>query len=92
MSWQDFVNGILFELIGGCLLWLNVAKLYEDKQVRGVNWITYAFFACWGIWNLYYYPHLGQWLSFVGGLNVVLANTVWVWMALYYGGNHDTPQ
>lgn len=85
MTWQDFINGIVFELIGGCVLWLNVVRLYSDRQVKGVNWITYAFFALWGFWNLYYYPHLNQWLSFVGGLNVVLANTVWVAMALHYG-------
>jgi hypothetical protein len=40
---------------------------------------------CVGFWNLFYYPHLDQWLSFAGGVLIVLANTVWIAMAVHYG-------
>jgi hypothetical protein len=83
MSWQDLANG-LFELCGGFMNWLNVYQIYKDKAVKGVNiWAT-VLFTAWGFWNLYYYPSLGQWASFVGGLVIVGANAVWVCLAFKY--------
>lgn len=79
----DIVNG-LFELIGGLLLFLNCRRLYRDKQLKGVSVLPTMFYAAWGYWNLYYYPSLGQWLSFYAGIVVVTANTTWVALALYY--------
>ncbi len=83
MSVTDFVNGI-FELGGGILLVQNCRLLYRDKEVKGVSVPVTAFFAAWGLWNLFYYPHLEQWASFAGGLVIVSANLVWVGMAVYY--------
>lgn len=37
-----------------------------------------AVFTVWGVWNLAYYPALGQWLSFVGGVVLVAGNLAWV--------------
>ena len=80
----DMING-LFEVIGGFVIWGNVWRLSIDKQVRGVlTWYTF-FFLAWGYWNLYYYPSLEQWWSFWGGVNIVLANSVWFLQMLYYG-------
>lgn len=79
----DAING-LFEFIGGFLNWLNVRALYHDKEVRGVRIFPSFFFFLWGIWNLYYYPHLDQWLSFTGGLVIVGGNAAWVALAVYY--------
>lgn len=81
--WQDSVNG-LWEVLGGLFILLSVLKLLRDKQVRGVSWIHVLFFTVWGHWNLYYYPHLGQWVSFCGGMGVMLTNTVWLLLLLYY--------
>lgn len=83
MNPADIANGF-FELIGGILLWRNVCKLYRDKQLRGVFWFPTAFFGLWGYWNLYYYPSLDQWASFLGGLVIVSANTIWVILAIRY--------
>ena len=80
---NDLINGIL-ELSGGFLVILNCISLYKAKQVKGVNMYVQAFFAFWGFWNLYYYPSLNQWVSFVGGAMIAVANTVWVVMAIYY--------
>lgn len=65
----------------------NCQVILRDKGVRGVDWRATAFFTAWGAWNLFYYPHLGQWLSFSGGLVIVAANAVWVSLALRYGGH-----
>ncbi|KKM73373.1 hypothetical protein LCGC14_1411110 [marine sediment metagenome] len=83
MTWPDAVNG-LFELTGGVFCLLNVQRILRDKSVRGVSITASAYFAAWGYWNMFYYPHLGQWASFAGGLSVTLANTVWVGLALWY--------
>ena len=79
----DLING-LFELFGGVLLWKNVAQLHKDKETKGVHWSPVMFFAAWGYWNLYYYPSLNQWLSFMAGINIVTANTIWVLQMMYY--------
>lgn len=87
MSWiPDVING-LFELLSGVFLWNNVMILVKHKSVRGVSVITTFVFATWGVWNLFYYPHLNQWFSFVGGLNVVSANATWVYLAIKYKEN-----
>jgi len=80
---QDMINGI-FEIAAGILIWANCYRVYKDKQVKGVSLLAVSVFVLWGYWNLYYYPFLGQWLSFIGGIMVVTANTVWVGMMMYY--------
>jgi len=83
MSIPDAINGA-YELGGGLFLLYNCFRLYQDKEVKGISIGTTAFFASWGYWNLFYYPHLHQWLSFLGGILVVGTNTAWVVMAIYY--------
>ena len=69
------------------MIWRNVYQLYLDKMVRGVHRLPVGFFAAWGFWNLFYYPHLDQWWSFAGGVSIVIANVVWVIQMLHYGRN-----
>jgi len=80
---QDLVNGG-FEFVSSAFLWNNVRVLVKDKEVRGYSIVTVVVFSLWGFWNLYYYPFLHQTLSFVAGISVVAANTVWVVLAYYY--------
>jgi len=83
MSWPDLVNGS-YELIAGVFLAFSCFRLYKDKEVKGWPISTTIFFTSWGYWNLWYYPHLNQWLSFFGGIAVVIFNTLWCSMAIYY--------
>jgi len=83
IAWQDIVNGS-YELLGAPFIILSIINLYKCKKVRGISWLHPAFFTSWSYWNLYYYPHLNQWLSFVGGLAISIATTVWLWMMVYY--------
>ena len=80
----DLING-LFEFIAGILVWLNVRAVRRDKGYYGVSLAPISLFALWGVWNLYYYPSLSQWWSFIGGINVVVANIVWVALMIHYG-------
>lgn len=77
MTTPDLTNAA-FEFFGGFAIWRHVRRLRIDKQIRGADTWATVFFAAWGVWNLFYYPHLGQWASFFAGLNVVAANTAWV--------------
>ena len=79
----DLING-LFEISGGFFILMNVRQMWRDKMVRGVHWGPTLFFTSWGLWNLYYYPHLDQWISFAGGMFIVAVNAVWLAMMIYY--------
>lgn len=79
----DYVNA-LFEFGGAGLLLMNVSQLYRDKALSGVRILPTAFFSAWGLWNLFYYPSLDQWASFIGGVAIVSVNVAWVAMALHY--------
>jgi hypothetical protein len=83
LSRPDLVNGV-FEIVGSLAIWGNVRALYLDKMVRGSRWYMMVFFTSWGYWNMFYYPHLNQWLSFAGGCSLAIANTVWTALAAYY--------
>lgn len=83
MTWPDLINGT-YELAGGLFILLSIIRLYHDKQVHGVSVVHVGFFTSWGFWNLFYYPSLNQWWSFIGGLGVVAANSIWVFLLLYY--------
>lgn len=83
MTWQDAVNGA-FELYGAIAIAQHCLALYRHKMVRGASYAALAFFFSWGVWNLYYYPHLGQWASFAGGCAIVTANAVYLGMVIYY--------
>lgn len=83
MSLPDLINGA-FEACGALALCANIRQLLKDKQVRGIHWGSTIFFTSWGLWNVFYYPHLGQWASFAGGLFIALANIVWLVLRIKY--------
>jgi len=79
----DLINGS-FELLAGLFVLNHCRAVIRDKAVKGVSIISVGFFTSWGFWNLFYYPHLDQWLSFFGGLFIVAANSIWVLLLLKY--------
>ncbi|RLD07556.1 MAG: hypothetical protein DRI65_04445 [Chloroflexota bacterium] len=83
MSWQDLVNGA-YEMLGAPFIVLSIMNLLREKAVKGVDWRAVAFFSTWSMWNLYYYPHLEQWASFLGGILIAAANLVWLVLMVYY--------
>ena len=79
----DLINGGL-ETFGGLCVFNHARVLYKDKLVAGVSKFSTAVFFFWGLWNLFYYPNLDQWASFLGGLVIVAGNCTWLAMMLYY--------
>lgn len=80
---HDQING-LFELVGAAFLWLNVLQIRRDREIKGVDWKAVAFFFVWGLWNLVYYPSLGQYWSLCGGAMIVVVNFIWLAHVAYY--------
>jgi hypothetical protein len=85
----DTING-LFELFGSAMIWINIRALYRAKRYEGVSLAPVFFWSSWGLWNLFYYPHLGQIFSFLGGCSVVAANTINGALMFYYA-RHRKP-
>lgn len=83
MSWQDLINAS-FEAFGSVAILRHCWVLYKAKKFEGVSLASVAFFWSWGVWNLYYYPHLGQWFSFAAGVSIMLANCLWISLMIYY--------
>jgi len=80
----DVINSAL-EFGGSLAIWWNVLVLHQHKRVAGVSKLSVGFFAVWGFWNLYYYPHLGQWWSMAAASMMVVATVVWFGQMWYYG-------
>ena len=91
IMWPDIVNGT-FEMCGAPFIILSIIKLAKEKRVRGISWVHAGFFALWGYWNLFYYPHLNQWVSFIGGIAIVITNTIWLIQLVYYSNKEDLCQ
>ena len=89
MSWQDTVNGS-YETLGGIMILLSVLRLHREKQVRGISILACFFFTTWGYWNLYYYWQLAQHVSWLGGIGVVIMNTIWLSQILWYSYKETT--
>lgn len=80
---MDLINS-LFELFASLFILNHCRVLYKQKDVKGVSILSTIFFTSWGLWNIFYYPSLGQTLSFYAGIGVFLANMLWVSMMVYY--------
>lgn len=83
MNWPDIFNGC-FELLGSFFAFLNVRAILRDRNIAGIDWRTTAFFALWGTYNLFYYPHLHQFFSVIGAAFIVVINGMWVVLVMKY--------
>lgn len=81
MEIRDSVNAA-FECFGAVSAWLNVREYLKDREVKGVVWSMTVFWIAWGVWNLWYYPSLNQWLSFYAGIFLCAGNIAWVYLVV----------
>lgn len=82
----DLINAC-FEAFCAVGCWINVARLHRDRTVKGIVWQLAIGYWLWGVWNVVYYgPVLGQWLSWVAGLFVVVGNFAWLmlWLVIQW--------
>jgi len=84
------ING-LYEGFGALFVLATCRNLWKSKQPWGVSIVGICFFTSWGIWNLYYYPHLHQWYSFFGGVCIVLSNALYVYLLIWLRKHYPLP-
>lgn len=83
----DLING-LFTMGGAFFLSLpNVIQILKEKSSKGLNPYTIAFLISWKVWNLVYYPSLGQFTSAIFSLLEVIFSTIWLVLILKYREN-----
>ena len=83
MTLPDLINAT-FEFGGSLAITASILRLLKDKEVKGISWHMIAFFTSWGAWNVFYYPHLGQTLSFLAGILVLTTNVVYLSLLIHY--------
>lgn len=83
MMLPDLINAS-FEAVGGVFVFNHCRVLWRDKKIAGVSKLSTAVFFAWGVWNLFYYPSLDQWMSFYGGIIIVAGNCLWLGMMIYF--------
>lgn len=80
---EDLING-LFEFAGALFCCAHVKQILQDKQVKGVAWTPFLFFTSWGLWNLWFYPAVGCWFSFAGGILLAAVQVTYFTLMVYY--------
>jgi len=89
MDVNDLINA-LFEFCATLFVLNNCRVVLKHKFVSGVSVVSCAFFMLWGLWNVYYYPTLGQVYSFYCGVAVLVSNIIYVGLLIYYTRNLKT--
>lgn len=79
----DLVNGI-FGVLGGLFIALSIAKLYQEKTVRGVSIVYVAFFTTWSWYQVYFFTTVNFWWSWAGAVGMMTANAIWLCQMVYY--------
>jgi hypothetical protein len=78
------IGNAIFEGFGAFFIWKSVFALWKDREIKGVYWPAWIFYSAWGVWNLWYYPAIGQIFSFLAGIAVVTGNIAWVTLAVRF--------
>lgn len=79
----DLVNAS-FELFAGLFILNHIRATIKAGGVEGISLTSVTYFVVWGFWNLFYYPHLGQTVSYYAGVFVAITNLTWLGVMLYY--------
>ena len=80
---SDLIN-CGFEAFASLAVYNHCRVIMRDKKVAGTSILSTAFFMAWGFWNMYYYPALGQNLSFFAGIGVCAMNCLYVYLLCKY--------
>src|SRR3990167_1554443 len=84
----DLGNAIL-EFVGGCLIFLHTKRAWKDQEIKGVHWGPFVFFWTWGVYNLWYYAHIGQPISGYIAFMPCLANTAYLFSFWLFNGSFN---
>lgn len=79
----DIINGC-FEFAGAFVVLNHIRVLLKERAVAGVSVLSTFLFNLWGMWNVFYYPYLGQTVSFYGGLSLAIINAYYVYLLMRF--------
>lgn len=79
----DMINAS-FEFAGSLVVCFSIFTIMKDKCYAGINIIHVGFFSVWGVWNVFYYPAIGQPWSFIAGCFLAAANVVYVMLLWWF--------
>lgn len=82
----------VFELFGAALTLLHSRAILRDRRVAGVSLFAVLGFSAWGVWNLFYYPFLGQWWSFSAGLLLCTSNLLYLLLLVWFRYRSGAPR
>lgn len=77
----------MFELFGAVAVLPSIWAAAKAKRVVGVSAVTSVFFVAWGLWNIIYYPALGQTWSGYAAIAMTTTNMIYLYQILIYSGD-----
>lgn len=80
---MDFANAC-FEGFGSIFVLNHARVLMKHKIIRGVSVLSVAYFALWGVFNMFYYSHLEQAFSWYAGIAVLISNAFYLSLIVHY--------
>ena len=84
MTTPDLINGAV-EFAGSLAAWANVVTLYRDRGYAGISVGVMGFFAARSLWRGWFYLHLGQPMSVIGGCSNAFAYCLFVILMIHFG-------
>lgn len=73
----DITNS--FFVWGGAIVtWLNIWRLIQDKECKGVSIAAQVFFMAWAVWNVVFYACQGLSWSLIASVVHAIGAIVWV--------------
>ena len=84
MTTPDAINGAV-EFAGSLAAWANVVTLYRDRGYAGISVCVMGLFAARSLWRGWFYLHLHQPMSTLGGCSNACAYCVFVGLMVYFG-------
>ena len=83
MSPVDAINGAM-EFAGSLAAWANVWTLWRDRGYAGISVLVMVVFAARSLWRGYFYLHLHQPMSVLGGMSSAFAYCLFVILMIYF--------
>jgi hypothetical protein len=78
------VTQAMWEGGSACFQLLNVRAIRRSRSIAGVHWLPTAFFAAWGIYNLWFYTVMRLPYAYWAGLAITVTNLIWLGHLCYY--------
>lgn len=80
---MDQINSF-FISVASIFYFLNLLKLYKDKDVKGISILSIIFFSTWNFWTLYFFWDTEYSLTKNAYIAVAASNILYLSLLFYY--------